>query len=116
MYTDIFGNKRYKVNLHTHTTLSDGHRTPEEVAQIYAEQGYDAVAFTDHWYCGKEQTLSGFITETLQAQLHAVAEKSAEGTVVQVTQPNFRQESCQYKQYYTGTGDNSKAAVPGAFH
>lgn len=59
MQTDLFGKKRYKVNLHTHTTLSDGHRTPEEVAQIYAEQGYDALALTDHWYCGKEQTLSG---------------------------------------------------------
>ena len=59
MQTDLFGKKRYKINLHTHTTLSDGHRTPEEVARIYAEQGYDAVAFTDHWYCGKEQTLSG---------------------------------------------------------
>ena len=52
MLTDMLGNKRYKLNLHTHTTLSDGHRTPMEAAEIYRESGYDAIAITDHWkYC-----------------------------------------------------------------
>ncbi len=59
MQTDLFGKKRYKVNLHTHTTLSDGQLSPEEAMRIYAEQGYDAVALTDHWYCGKETELCG---------------------------------------------------------
>lgn len=49
MYTDIFGNKRYKINLHTHTTVSDGHRTPTEAARLYLAAGYDAIALTDHW-------------------------------------------------------------------
>ena len=52
MHTDIFGNKRYKINLHTHATLSDGRKTPEEMARIYKNAGFDAVAITDHWkYC-----------------------------------------------------------------
>ena len=38
----------YKANLHTHTTLSDGKFTPEEVKAAYAERGYSIVAFTDH--------------------------------------------------------------------
>ena len=59
MYTDIFGNKRYKINLHTHTTLSDGRRTPEEVARIYRDADYDAVAFTDHWKFGSEGEING---------------------------------------------------------
>ena len=59
MYTDIFGRKRYKINLHTHTTVSDGHRTPKEVAQIYRIAGYDAVAFTDHWTFGESCELAG---------------------------------------------------------
>ena len=59
MYTDIFGKKRYKVNLHTHTSISDGHRSPEEVARIYREAGYDAIAFTDHWKFGDEGTVEG---------------------------------------------------------
>lgn len=53
MYTDLFGKIRYKVNLHMHTSLSDGDRTPAEALQIYREAGYDALALTDHWFCGE---------------------------------------------------------------
>ena len=49
MIKDIFGNTRYKVALHIHTTLSDGAKTPEEAVLIYKNAGYDAVAITDHW-------------------------------------------------------------------
>ncbi len=59
MYTDIFGNKRYKINLHTHTTLSDGRKTPEEAAEIYKQAGYDAIAITDHWKFGEEREIGG---------------------------------------------------------
>ena len=59
MYIDMFGKKRFKVNLHMHTSLSDGHATPEAAAQRYLSEGYDAVAFTDHWVYGKEQSING---------------------------------------------------------
>ena len=58
MYTDIFGKTRYKVNLHTHTKISDGCKTPDEVAEIYRQKGYDAVALTDHWKYGSSYTAS----------------------------------------------------------
>ncbi len=35
-------------NLHTHTHLSDGHLSPEEVIARYKELGYDFLAITDH--------------------------------------------------------------------
>ena len=38
----------YKANLHTHTTYSDGCKTPEEVKEIYKSLGYSVVAYTDH--------------------------------------------------------------------
>ena len=38
----------YKANMHTHTTISDGRLTPEEIKAIYKAQGYSVVAFTDH--------------------------------------------------------------------
>lgn len=38
----------YKANLHCHTNVSDGKYTPEEIKQLYSEQGYSVVAFTDH--------------------------------------------------------------------
>lgn len=59
MRYDIYGKKRYKVNLHMHTTLSDGIATPEEAAQRYLSEGYDAVCFADHWVSGKEQSING---------------------------------------------------------
>ncbi len=39
----------YKGNLHTHTTQSDGRRSPEEALAWYREQGYDFCALSDHW-------------------------------------------------------------------
>ena len=41
----------YKTNLHTHSTISDGNFTPEELKKFYQEKGYHAVAFTDHRKC-----------------------------------------------------------------
>ena len=38
----------YKVNLHCHTTISDGKLSPEEIKEAYKAKGYSAVAFTDH--------------------------------------------------------------------
>ena len=59
MYTDLLGKTRWKVNLHTHTTLSDGQRSPAEAAQRYRAEGYDAIALTDHWYYGNEGEYEG---------------------------------------------------------
>ena len=59
MFTDIKGNKRYKINLHMHTTDSDGHKTPAEAAEIYRNKDYDAIAITDHWIVGEEREIDG---------------------------------------------------------
>lgn len=55
MQHDLFGNTRYRVNLHTHTTRSDGAATPEEAIACYRHEGYDAIALTDHWAFGKSK-------------------------------------------------------------
>lgn len=49
MLTDEKGNKWYKGNLHTHTSLSDGRLSPDEVISMYRRGGYDFLALTDHW-------------------------------------------------------------------
>ena len=38
----------YKASLHTHSTVSDGQLTPEEVKAAYKEKGYSILALTDH--------------------------------------------------------------------
>lgn len=37
-----------KGNLHSHSTVSDGFFTPEQLATMYAEKGYDFLSMTDH--------------------------------------------------------------------
>lgn len=49
MQIDLFGKKRFKVNLHMHTADTDGRKTEAEALDIYLDHGYDAVAVTDHW-------------------------------------------------------------------
>lgn len=42
------GGRFYKANLHSHSTVSDGELTPEEMKKLYTEKGYSIIAFTDH--------------------------------------------------------------------
>ena len=48
MFTDLTGKRRYKINLHCHSTRSDGRISYEEVLAAYARAGYDMLAVTDH--------------------------------------------------------------------
>ena len=59
MYEDLFGKKRMKINLHMHTSLSDGEKTIEQAALIYKNAGYDAVAITDHWVLNEKREIEG---------------------------------------------------------
>ena len=61
MITDSYGNKWYKGNLHTHTTSSDGAKTPEEVKRLYKELGYDFIALTDHWHVNEPDDFEGML-------------------------------------------------------
>ncbi|OGF52584.1 MAG: hypothetical protein A2497_00505 [Candidatus Firestonebacteria bacterium RifOxyC12_full_39_7] len=38
-----------KGNLHLHSTLSDGLKSPEELFKLYKAAGYDFLSLTDHW-------------------------------------------------------------------
>lgn len=68
----------WKGNLHTHSTNSDGRRSPEAVCALYREAGYDFLALTDHFLAQYNFPLSdtrpmrtdGFTT-ILGAELHA---------------------------------------------
>ena len=40
--------KFYKTNLHSHTNISDGKQSPEEVKEYFKSLGYSAVCYTDH--------------------------------------------------------------------
>ena len=40
--------KQYKANLHSHSNLSDGKLSPEELKELYYKNGYSVLAITDH--------------------------------------------------------------------
>jgi hypothetical protein len=39
----------WRGNLHTHSTVSDGQRSPEQVCTFYRDAGYDFLSITDHY-------------------------------------------------------------------
>ena len=39
---------KFYANLHSHSTHSDGKYTPAELVRVAAEEGYKAIAVTDH--------------------------------------------------------------------
>lgn len=50
--------KQYKANLHSHSTLSDGKLTPEELVKAYRDHGYSILAITDHEYPASHNDLT----------------------------------------------------------
>lgn len=81
MKTDKNNNKYYKIALHLHSTLSDGKKTPEEIAKEYKADGFDAIALTDHWVYGEEREIAGLpIISGCEYNLGA-AETKGEGVI-----------------------------------
>ena len=58
--------KQYKANLHCHSVLSDGKKTPQELKKMYKEKGYSILSITDHETPKNHSDLNddGFITVT----------------------------------------------------
>ena len=58
---DYYGRKlnAYKSALHSHSTVSDGRFTPFEMIDMYAKQGYQIYAFTDHHKTNPVSTYDG---------------------------------------------------------
>lgn len=75
----------YRGNLHTHSTLSDGVLSPEEVCRRYKAEGYDFIALTDHFIgqfnypvADTEPFRDGSFTTILGAELHSGAMQNGE--------------------------------------
>lgn len=75
----------WRGNLHTHSNLSDGALTPEEVCRRYRDEGYDFISLTDHFvglfnYPVADTTAfrSNDFTTILGAELHSGAMENGE--------------------------------------
>lgn len=103
------GGNFYKVNLHCHSTFSDGKRTPEELKEEYMAHGYSAVAFTDHNVLIPHHeltdenfvALSGFELDVNEAEKHSGFKKCCHICYVAL-EPNNEQIVCWHREKFVG--------------
>ena len=50
--------KYFKTNLHTHSTISDGQLSPQELKELYKKNGYQILTITDHNVIADHSALS----------------------------------------------------------
>jgi histidinol phosphatase-like PHP family hydrolase len=75
----------WRGNLHTHSTLSDGKLTPQQVVEAYKDAGYDFIELSDHflerfdWPIADTRSWrSNNFTTLIGAEIHAPATKVGE--------------------------------------
>lgn len=110
----------YRANLHTHTTVSDGKRTPEEVKHIYKSRGYSVVAYTDHdvmidhSYLDDEDFLAlrGYEMEiTQQGDIPSFHKKTAHICAIALSRDVERQVCWHREKYMIGRAGDYKDRV-----
>ena len=107
----------WRGNLHTHSTLSDGHRSPEEVCRFYETAGYDFLALTEHFleqYGWPLVDTRPFRSETfttiIGAELHPAQDRMELGSAL--AHPR-RRTAARFRSLAAG-GDGSGAGAPRA--
>jgi len=77
-----------KVSYHTHSTVSDGQLTPEELIKLAIERGFEALAITDHYTRNKDATVGtwgiGFYSEEDYQEMIKLKEKYSDKITVLV--------------------------------
>ncbi|SDF43653.1 DNA polymerase (family 10) [Limimonas halophila] len=73
---DLITTDAIRGNLHTHTTASDGHASPRQMAEAAREQGWDYLAISDH--SKAVRVANGLDAERLAAQIDEIDALDAE--------------------------------------
>lgn len=103
-------NKKYfKANLHSHSTNSDGTKTPEELKEMYKQHGYSVLAYTDHdilldrsALCDDEfLALNGYEMEILESAKPR-EEKTCHMCLIALEQDNLQQVCYHRTEYLFG--------------
>ncbi len=75
----------YKANLHSHSTVSDGELSPEQMKELYKSNGYSIIAFTDH---------SHFVTHNDLTDESFLALNGVENAADETGKPRFFERCC----------------------
>ena len=89
--------------MHCHSTLSDGHFTPEELKRIYKERGYSFLAITDHEHINNNSYLDDEDFITITGGEFAIKQFPRESTM-----KNFDMKVC-HLNFYAKKQDNDYA-------
>ena len=90
----------YRGNMHCHSTLSDGHFTPEELKELYKSRGYSFLAITDHEHFNNNSYLDDEDFITLTSAEFAIKEFPTQSTL-----KNFDMKVC-HLNFYAKRQDN----------
>ena len=74
-YVGLTGGRWLKGNLHSHTTVSDGERTHQEVIDDYASRGYGFLMISDHDVYTSKEELEAFDSRLVKRPQILVANK-----------------------------------------
>lgn len=104
----------FKANLHCHSTISDGVKTPQELKEMYKNEGYSIIAYTDHDIlldrsdlCDKDfLALNGYEIEINQQGGEFCRIKTCHLCCIALEQNNLIQ-SCYHRERYLH-GNSSK--------
>lgn len=86
--------KFYKGNMHCHSTLSDGHYTPDELKKLYKERGYSFLAITDHEFFKAHPELDDEDFITITSAEYAIKQFPEQSTL-----KNFNMKVCHLNFY-----------------
>ncbi len=100
-----------KVNMHSHSTFSDGKNTPEEIKAAYKAKGYSAVAFTEHEHIIDVTHLTDdeFVAITAYEYDYNTCRTAPSSYVGHEAPPNFQFKECLHLNLYAKDPYNFKA-------
>ena len=100
-----------KVNMHSHSTFSDGKTTPEEIKEAYKAKGYAAVAFTEHEHIIDVTHLTDdeFIAITAYEYDYNTCKTAPSSYAGHEAPPTFNFKECMHFNLYAKDPKNFKA-------
>lgn len=110
----------FRGNLHTHSTRSDGAKTPAQVCAVYRRRGYDFLSLTDHFrekYDWPLVDTSGFQTKGFVtipgAELHAP--KTSLGGLWHILAVGLPLDFARTRKHESGPQLAKRASAAGAY-
>jgi hypothetical protein len=105
--TDVF--QVLKVNLHAHTTYSDGTYTPAQLVNIYKDAGYDVLAVTDH------STVAGYAEAASEGEKIGLTVVCGEEVTCSWPDGSYKHVIALFTNQSVGFAEDSDVEIPVIF-